>query len=90
MSTPTIRISRRVLLGGTGVSLGALAIGGLLPGCDLSPPERYTQADIDTLAAQPMLLDSGYEDDRKRAHERIGTTINFILGTPYVFAQEGR
>jgi hypothetical protein len=45
---------------------------------------------VDTLAAQPMLLESGYEDDRKRAHERIGTAINFILGTPYVFAQEGR
>ena len=44
---------------------------------------------VDTLATQPMLLDSGYEDDRKRAHERIGTAINFILGTPYVFAQKG-
>jgi ribosomal protein S16 len=45
---------------------------------------------IDSLARQPMLLDSYYEEDRKTAHTRLGNAINFILGTPYIFAQEGR
>ena len=45
---------------------------------------------IDSLARQPMLLDSYYAEDRKTAHTRLSNAINFILATPYVFAQEGR
>jgi hypothetical protein len=46
-------LKRREFLNGAGLSLGAIATGGLaLPGCDSTPPERYTPADIETLTRQ--------------------------------------
>ena len=49
----TCSLNRRQFLGHAGLSLGALSLGALsLPGCDPAPTDRYTQADIDTLAAQ--------------------------------------
>jgi predicted TIM-barrel fold metal-dependent hydrolase len=49
----TSRLKRREFLGRAGLSLSALSVGGpALTGCDSPPPERYTEADIDALAAQ--------------------------------------
>ena len=45
---------------------------------------------ISGLAATTMALDSQNSTDRLKAHERLGQAIDFIAGTPYVFAEEGR
>jgi hypothetical protein len=45
---------------------------------------------MDSLAGQTIQLDSSDSATRQRAHERVGQAINFIVGTPYVFAEEGR
>jgi hypothetical protein len=45
---------------------------------------------IESLAGETMQLDSADAEDRLEAHERLGQAINFIAGTPYVFAEEGR
>jgi hypothetical protein len=37
-----------------------------------------------------MTLDSLDSTERRIANERVGQAISFILGTPYIFAQEGR
>lgn len=45
---------------------------------------------VDNLATQTLALNSADSDERLRANERIGQAINFIVGTPYIFVQEGR
>jgi hypothetical protein len=45
---------------------------------------------VSSLAANTLALDSPTSNDRLKAHERLGAAINFIAGTPYVFAEEGR
>jgi hypothetical protein len=56
--------------------------------------ELETSADlvalISNLGSRTMALDSSDAGNRKKAHERLGQAINFIAGTPYVFAEEGR
>ncbi|MBT8135983.1 MAG: hypothetical protein KJO54_03110, partial [Gammaproteobacteria bacterium] len=42
------------------------------------------------LSSRTLLLDSVNSDERYAANRRIGMAINFIVGTPYIFAQEGR
>ena len=44
---------------------------------------------IDNLANQTLALNSSVPDERRGANERIGQAINFIVGTPYIFVQEG-
>ena len=44
---------------------------------------------VENLASQTLALDSADPDARRRANESIGQAINFIAGTPYIFAQEG-
>lgn len=45
---------------------------------------------LNDLADDEVLLDSADPAVRLDAHERLGHAFNFIAGTPYVFAQEGR
>jgi hypothetical protein len=45
---------------------------------------------IETLAGSTVDLDSADPGDRAAADVRLGQAINFIAGTPYVFAEEGR
>ncbi|NND59146.1 MAG: DUF1800 family protein [Gammaproteobacteria bacterium] len=45
---------------------------------------------VNDMKSRILLLDSVVEDDRRSANQRIGTAINFIIATPYMFAQEGR
>ena len=54
----------------------------------LLDPEVITL--VNDLSGRTMQLDSAFTDDRLDANRRIGMAINFIVGTPYIFAQEGR
>ena len=45
---------------------------------------------VDNQASQTLALNSLDPDERRSANERIGQAINFIAGTPYIFAQEGK
>jgi hypothetical protein len=45
---------------------------------------------VDNLSNQTLALNSIDADERRRADERIGLAIHFIVATPYIFAQEGR
>jgi hypothetical protein len=45
---------------------------------------------VDNLSNQSLFLASSDSDERHYANERIGQAINFIVATPYIFAQEGR
>ncbi len=63
------------------------------------PEVVYSSADIETNVTLRELytdagiaivpLDSADPDERSTANRRIGLAINFILATPYAFAQEG-
>ena len=44
---------------------------------------------VEDLAASEMALGSSDPTERTLANRRVGTAINFILATPYIFAQEG-
>ena len=44
---------------------------------------------IQSLAARTLSLDSADSAERGAANERVGEAINFIVATPYIFAQEG-
>ena len=44
----------------------------------------------DQLASDTMKLDSADSSDRLTANQRVGQAINFIVGTPYIFADRGR
>ena len=73
-------------------------------GTIISPEDKalvqhgYTEDDVTTtphivalvneMAARSLLLDSLEEEERHTANWRIGQAINFIVGTPYIFAQE--
>jgi len=45
---------------------------------------------VNSLSNQTMALDSIDADVKQYSNERIGQAINFIVATPYIFAQEGR
>jgi len=45
---------------------------------------------VNSLSAQSLPLDSIDTDEKHYANGRIGQAINFIVATPYIFAQEGR
>jgi len=45
---------------------------------------------VNSLSVQSLPLDSIDTDEKRYANERIGQAINFIVATPYIFAQEGR
>ena len=45
---------------------------------------------VNSLSTQSLPLDSIDTDEKRYANERIGQAINFIVATPYIFAQEGR
>ncbi len=45
---------------------------------------------VNELGQRTLLLDSIDIDERETANERIGQAVNFIIGTPFIFAQEGR
>jgi hypothetical protein len=45
---------------------------------------------VNSLSTHSLPLDSLDTDEKRYANERIGGAINFIVGTPYIFAQEGR
>ena len=47
-------------------------------------------AAVDALGTQVMALESAVENDRLKANERVGQTVNFIVSTPFMLAQEGR
>ncbi|NND64680.1 MAG: hypothetical protein HKM24_01835, partial [Gammaproteobacteria bacterium] len=45
---------------------------------------------INMIAAQPIALDSLDNNTKSDATRRVALAVNFIMGTPYVFAQEGK
>ena len=45
---------------------------------------------VNSLSTQLLPLNSIDTDDKHYANERIGQAINFIVATPYIFAEEGR
>ncbi len=45
---------------------------------------------VEDLAGRTLLLDSSLDDDRRAANRGVGMAINFIIGTPYIFAQQGK
>ena len=45
---------------------------------------------VDALGAQALALDSGDQNERMAANERVGQAVNFIASTPFMLAQEGR
>jgi hypothetical protein len=45
---------------------------------------------VERLGNHQLALQSPTEETRREAKRRIGQAINFILATPYAFAQEGR
>jgi len=45
---------------------------------------------VNSLSTQLLPLDSIATDEKRYANERIGQAINFIVATPYIFAEEGR
>ena len=45
---------------------------------------------VNNLAGQRMDLGTAVADDRLKSNLKVGMAINFIVGTPYIFAQEGR
>jgi hypothetical protein len=45
---------------------------------------------VDTLAAQTLPLASADAGVRQAANTRVGSAINFIAATPFVFAEQGR
>lgn len=45
---------------------------------------------VNELGQRSLLLDSIDVDERQTANARIGQAVNFIIGTPFIFAQEGR
>lgn len=45
---------------------------------------------IDSLASKTMPLDSADDTARQIANRKLGLAINFVTGTPFMFAQEGR
>jgi hypothetical protein len=45
---------------------------------------------VQSFSMRTMTLDSLDSTERRIANERVGQAISFILGTPYIFAQEGR
>ena len=51
------------------------------------PGSKATLAD---LSSRTLTLDSGDANERAAANEQVGMAINFIVATPYIFAQEGR
>lgn len=65
-----------------------------------NPMQVYTVGDMTTsvglqeligdMEIARMDLDSSSGDDRQDANQRVGQAINFIIATPYAFAQEGR
>jgi hypothetical protein len=44
---------------------------------------------IEDLGGISMLLGSKDKDERRYANELVGQAINFIVGTPYMFVNEG-
>ncbi len=66
---------------------------------DTKPAAVYSAADIETnvtlnerytdMGVAIVPLDSSDSDERQTANRRIGLAINFVLATPYAFAQEG-
>lgn len=56
--------------------------------------ELETDADLisilDNLASTKMALKSQDDKERQAANRNVGLAISFILGTPYLFAREGR
>ncbi len=45
---------------------------------------------VNELGQRTLLLDSIDAGERETANARVGQAANFIIGTPFVFAQEGR
>ena len=45
---------------------------------------------IDGLATDTIALDDADQGIRRNANARVGQAINFVVATPYMFAQEGR
>jgi hypothetical protein len=45
---------------------------------------------VESLSDQSLPLDSLDADQKRYANERVGQAINFIVATPYIFAEEGR
>ena len=45
---------------------------------------------VEEMAATPLLLNAADLETRRNFNLRVGQAINFIVGTPYVFAREGR
>ncbi len=45
---------------------------------------------VSSLAQELVMLDSTDSSMRARANQRIGQAINFIVGTPFLFAEEGK
>ena len=45
---------------------------------------------ISNLGKQSLSLGSGDPEKRKTANQRVGQAVNFIIATPFMFAQEGR
>ena len=45
---------------------------------------------VEALATQLLDLDSGDQNARMTANERVGQAVNFIVSTPFMLAQEGR
>jgi hypothetical protein len=68
---------------------------------DPSDPRRVISSDeletdpnlialIGDLSSRTMALDSTDSGVRTEANRHVGLAINFIVGTPYIFAEEGR
>lgn len=45
---------------------------------------------VTDLGNQELALNSGDTDERRRANERMGQAVAFIVASPFIFAQEGR
>jgi hypothetical protein len=45
---------------------------------------------VQSLSVRTLPLDSADSTERRAANARVGQAINFIVATPYIFAQEGR
>ena len=66
----------------------------------LNPDRIITTADVQTssqlaglvsdLANTILLLNSADDAQRMAANSYVGQAINFIVGTPFIFAEEGR
>lgn len=52
--------------------------------------DPVVSAAVNELAQRTMTLDSTTSSQRIKANQRIGQAINFIVGTPFMFAEEGR